>query len=116
MHNSGKTFPDYFNPISFVVLAGSIPMAVFVGSFFVKQTSLVMRGLTTKQYDSIKKKKIYIDNQRDANDNVDVERAQVNPQTTAFMQKISLSQKFQNVYVFLKKRRPESLVTDSYLK
>ncbi len=118
IHNSGKKFPSYFNPISFVVLAGSIPLAVFVGSFFVKQAFLVMKGLTTKQYDSIRKKKIYEENQNQkaAINNVDIERSNANLQMNEYMQKLSLCQKLKNVYVFLTKTRPSSLVTDFYLQ
>jgi len=77
-----------------------------------------MKGLTSKQYDSIRKKKIYVENQNQIaeNNNVDIERSNVNQHMDAYMQKLSLCQKFKNVYIFLTKTRPSSLVTDIYLQ
>jgi hypothetical protein len=51
--------PDYLNPFSFIILCASIPLGIFVGVFCHKQLSLVSRGLTTKQYESIHKEVIF---------------------------------------------------------
>ncbi len=51
--NLDKSIPIHVNPFSIPLLCGVIPLGIFVGLFFVKQTKLVSRGLTTKQQVSI---------------------------------------------------------------
>jgi hypothetical protein len=53
-----EKFPNYLNPFSFIILCGSIPLAIFVTVFCQKQLALVSRGLTTKQYESINREAI----------------------------------------------------------
>ena len=48
-----KNYPIYLNPLSFIVISGTIPLGLFVGSFAAKQSNLISQGLTAKQYECI---------------------------------------------------------------
>jgi hypothetical protein len=115
-----KDLPFYFNPMSFVGLASGLPFLVFVGSFFVRYCSLVMKGLTTKQFDSIRKNKIIskdfnrdfvIDDKGNENTNITemVKRSGMNLNQLNFLKKLA------NVYYFLTKKRPASLINDYHI-
>jgi hypothetical protein len=52
-NNLDKSVPIYINLFSIPILCGLIPLTIFVGIFFIKQTKLVSRGITTKQQVSI---------------------------------------------------------------
>jgi hypothetical protein len=78
--------PTYINPLSLVVLAGSIPLGVFVTIFAFKQTGLISQGITTKQQKSIMLTGGYQN------------------------QQISCKDKLFNIYAFLTRSKPDSLI------
>jgi hypothetical protein len=80
--------PVYITILSFLVLFAVVPLGLFVGVFSVKQTGLVLNGVTTKQYVSIMKEgsSVYREKQ------------------------FSCLEKISNLYQFLKKKRADSLV------
>lgn len=98
-HNVHR-YPEYFNPMSSVVLTGSLPLGIFVGAFAKKQLKLVSRKLTTKQFDSISKELIM--------DNNPIMRQKFN-----LRGQLSLSEKIANIYQFLKKEQSPSLISES---
>jgi hypothetical protein len=51
--NLDKQVPIYINPFSIPVICSIIPLGIFVGLFFAKQTKLVSKGITAKQQVSI---------------------------------------------------------------
>lgn len=101
-----KKLPFHFNPMSLVILAGGIPLGIFVGSFFVRHSSLIMKGLTTKQFDSIRKNRII---------RRDMETNYTSEYNSNFQENLTLRKKIYNVYLFLKKGKSPSLVMDHHL-
>jgi hypothetical protein len=77
--------PIYITPFSLLVLTASIPLGIFVGIFAVKQTGLIAHGITTKQLKSIMI-------------------------TKGYQQQSSFKVKLCNIFDFLMKRKPDSLV------
>jgi hypothetical protein len=84
--NLDKSIPIFINPFSIPMLCGVIPLGIFVGLFFVKQTKLVSRGITAKQQ-------------------VSIVRSGNNFKTIS-----SKSEGFNNIIKFLLKQQPESLI------
>ena len=87
----------YSNPISALILSGSIPLSIFVAVNAKKQINLITRGLTTKQYESISKELIL-----EGNKELTVKFNVYN--------KLKFSEKFKNIYKFFKKKQIASLI------
>jgi hypothetical protein len=102
----GYKYPIYYNPISLLILISSTPLTIFVLSFAIKQTNLVTRLLTTKQYESITKEIIH------AEGNI---KKQVLSTTYNLRGKLSIKDKLYNLLNFIKKKNPKCLITESDL-
>ena len=89
-NNLDKQIPIYINLFSIPILCGVIPLTIFVGVFFFKQTKLISRGITTKQ-------EVAIFRSGSTNYN--------NPMTN--------EEAFKNIIKFLIKPQPESLITSN---
>lgn len=100
-----KTYPSYVNPISLITIAGTVPLGIFVGSFAVRQTALIARGLTTKQYESITRQIVI--NSHNENRNM-LSHFSLNNNLT-FLEKLH------NIWRFIRKSTTPSLISDSDL-
>ncbi len=100
MNNIGKD--NLLNPFSLLVLSGSIPLGLFVGSFAKRQIKLVIRGLTTKQYESISKE-IVLDGNKKLADQFELNK------------KLSFKEMMMNIYKFLTKKQCDSIISNSDL-
>ena len=92
-----KSFPDYYNPFSILILTGSIPLTTFVSIFNFKQLGLISKGLNTKQYESIIKESVNNKN--------------VLAKEYIIKRNLSLCSKIKNIAVFISKNQMDSLVT-----
>jgi len=112
LYNTDRKLPNYFNPISFILIAVGTPLEVFIASFFIRQINLITKGLTTKQLDSIKKNQIKIRNEP----NTDLEKAaDKKGESIINFKQITCRRRIKNLIIFLRKKRPGSLLTKEYL-
>ena len=55
---NNKKFPSYYHPLTNIIFLANIPLILFVIRNFYKQTFVLGKGLTIKQYNSIKNEKL----------------------------------------------------------
>ena len=89
----------FVNPFSLIVIIGAIPLMIFVGTFAYKQTGLVARRLTIKQYESITREMF---SGKKVEEGYRIKR------------KMPLREKMSNIWIFIKKSTPTSLFSGKF--
>ena len=79
----------YFNSYSSFILCSSLPLFIFVATFFVKQFNLISRELTYKQYNSLVKDLQYFNN--------------------TYSRRLTMKERLSSIWQFLLKERKKSL-------
>lgn len=102
-HRKEHSLDDYYNPMGLLTCILAVYFLVQSGGMFLNQTSLICKGVSTKELDSINKKEIEMNNKK-----IELDKK--------YVKQCSCSKGIKNIFTLIFSRTEESLINKRNLK